>query len=124
MQHVSGRPPLPGTDGSFDRFVAVYVFDLLPAELATAMLAEAARLLIADGLLCLVSLAEGQTRASKALCTVWNRTWQLSPTLVGGCRPVDLAPLLTDRWRVNHFATLTTWAVTSQVLIATPVSSN
>jgi SAM-dependent methyltransferase len=122
VRHVSGRPPPPGTDGTVDRFVAVYVFDLLSAELAAAMLAEAARLLTADGLLCLVSLAEGATRASKALCTIWNRTWQLSPTLVGGCRPVDLVPLLTDPWRVDHFATLTTWAVTSQVVIASPIS--
>lgn len=121
VHRVSGRAPLPGQDGAFDRFVAVYVLDLLPAELAEALLAEAARLLTSDGRLCLVSLTEGQTPASKTVCAMWNRVWQHASALVGGCRPIDLLPLVQSRWRIDHMATITTWAVTSQVVIASAV---
>lgn len=123
VQQVSGWPPLPGQDSSLDRFVALYVFDLLPGELARDLLAEAARLLTSDGRLCLVSLTEGQSHASKAVCATWNGIWKLSPALVGGCRPVDLLPLLADGWRIDHVGTVTSWTVTSQVVIATPVEA-
>lgn len=34
IELVNGEPPLPGETGRFDRFVALYVFDLLPETLA------------------------------------------------------------------------------------------
>ncbi len=119
VDRVDGVPPLPGRSGAYDRFVAVYVVDLLSVGLAADLLAEADRLLADDGRLCLVSLTAGRTAASRALCAAWTRVWNLSPALVGGCRPVDLLPLLEGRWRAGHVATVTAWAVTSQVVVAT-----
>lgn len=118
---VSGEPPLPGEDGRFDRFLAIYVLDLLPHDLASALLEEAHRLLGTEGRLCLVSLAQGETRTSRAVCSLWNAAFRLSPSMVGGCRPIDLPGLLNATWRIDHLRTVTTWAVTSQVVVAHPV---
>jgi ubiquinone/menaquinone biosynthesis C-methylase UbiE len=115
---VDGRPPLPGQSDRCDRFVAFYVFDLLAEPLARELLAEAERLLTADGKLCLVSLTHGTTGPSRAVCSVWNRAWRLAPAMLGGCRPIDLLPLL-DRWEIEHTLTITAWAVPSQIVVAT-----
>jgi len=118
VRKVNGRPPLPGESGSIDRVVAVYVFDLLSESLARELLDEAARLLVPEGRLCLVSLSHGTTTPSKLLCSLWNRAWRVAPALLGGCRPIDLLQLL-DGWEVEHTADLTAWAVPSQIVIAT-----
>ncbi len=120
VRPVGGRPPLPGADGRFDRFVAVYVFDLLAEDLAAAMLWDARRLLAPGGRVCLVALAEGGTRASRAACALWNAAWRVAPAATGGCRPIDLLPLLRGGWRISHAATVTAWAITSQIVIASP----
>ena len=118
VRQVDGRPPLPGESGHFDRFVALYVFDLLSESLARELLDEAERLLAPDGRLCLVSLSHGTTAPSRVLCSRWNRAWRVAPALLGGCRPIDLLPLL-ERWDVEHAADLTAWGVPSQVVVAT-----
>jgi len=48
--------PLPAAGGTFDRFVAVYLLDLLAPDHAAIMLAEARRVLAHGGLLCTASL--------------------------------------------------------------------
>lgn len=121
VDHVSGEPPLPGSDGTFDRFLAIYVIDLLSDDLASDLLKEAHRLLGTGGRVCLVSLAQGETRAARAVCSAWNAAFRLSPSLVGGCRPVDLPGLLDATWRVDYVGTVTAWAVTSQIVVAHPV---
>ena len=118
---VSGLPPLPGDDHSFDRFVASYVFDLLSDDLTTSILEEARRLLTADGRLCVVALAPGGTAPARAVCSAWEALWRRSPSLLGGCRPIDVVGLLDEHWHVDHMRTVTAWAVTSQVVIARPV---
>jgi ubiquinone/menaquinone biosynthesis C-methylase UbiE len=119
IELVNGEPPLPAETGRFDRFVALYVFDLLPATRARDLLDEARRLLSGDGRLCLVSLTHGTTRASRGVCALWNRAWQVAPAMVGGCRPVDLTSLL-DGWQIAHVETIVAWAVPSQIVVATP----
>lgn len=119
VRQVDGRPPLPVESGRFDRFVAVYVFDLLSEPLSRQLLDEAGRLLAPDGRLCLVSLSQGTTVPSRILCSVWNRVWRVAPSLLGGCRPIDLLRLL-DGWKVEHNVDLTAWAVPSRVVVATP----
>jgi SAM-dependent methyltransferase len=116
---VTGYPPLPGATGAFDRFVSIYVLDLLDEQLARQLIDEARRLLAPDGLLCLVSLTQGTTGASRALCRAWNGAWQRAPRLVGGCRPIDLTRLL-DGWQIEYERTVVTWAVPSQVVVARP----
>ncbi|MGA7269785.1 MAG: class I SAM-dependent methyltransferase [Acidimicrobiia bacterium] len=120
VDRISGMPPLPGRDHSFDRFLAVYVFDLLSGDLSMAFLEEARRLLTDDGRLCLVGLTQGQSISSRIVCSLWNATWRRSPSLVGGCRPIDLTALLGGRWRMDHVGTVTAWAITSQVVVARP----
>jgi ubiquinone/menaquinone biosynthesis C-methylase UbiE len=117
---VSGEPPLPGEDHSYDRFLAVYVFDLLSPKLSAALIDEARRLLTKDGRLCLVGLTEGDSGPSRVVSSLWTAVWRRSPSLVGGCRPVDLSGLLDDRWRIDHVGTVTAWAVTSRVVVARP----
>lgn len=118
VRQVNGRAPLPGESGRFDRFVALYVFDLLSESLARELLDEAGRLLTADGRLCLVSLSHGTTTPSRIVSSLWNRAWRVAPKLLGGCRPIDLRQLL-EGWEVEHLADLTAWAVPSQVVVAT-----
>jgi ubiquinone/menaquinone biosynthesis C-methylase UbiE len=117
---VSGESPLPGEDHSFDRFLAVYVFDLLSGEASAALISEARRLLTENGRLCLVGLAEGDSWASRVVSSLWKAVWRRSPSLVGGCRPIDLRGLLDDSWMIDHVGTVTAWAVTSQVVVAHP----
>ncbi len=123
IRQVSGRPPLPGESGRFDRFVSMYVFDLLAESLARDLLADAQRLLSANGRLCLVSLTHGTTGPSRAVCSMWNRAWRLAPSLVGGCRPIDLLPLLED-WKIEHTADISAWSVPSQVVVATRLANH
>lgn len=118
---VAGDPPLPGPDHTFDRFLAVYVFDLLSSDLAAALLEEAHRLLEEEGRLCLVSLSDGDSRAARAVCSMWKAAFHRSPSLVGGCRPIDLTDLLDSRWQIDHCEKVTAWAITSQIVVARPV---
>ena len=116
------EPPavvLPGEDGAFDRFVATYVFDLLSSDDAQALLAEAARLLAPGGLLALVSLTHGTTAASRAICSTWNAVALRWPSLVGGCRPIELRDLVTGpQWDVEHVEVVVRFGVASEVLVA------
>ena len=116
------EPPavkLPGDDAGFDRFVSTYVFDLLAPGDARALIAEAARLLAPGGLLALVSLTKGTTPASRAVCAVWDAVASRWPSLVGGCRPIELRDLVGGaEWRLQHSEVVLSFGVPSQVLIA------
>jgi SAM-dependent methyltransferase len=112
---------IPVDDGWADRILSAYVFDLLSPERAAALLAEARRALAADGLLCLVSLTQPRSTTGRVLFAGWERLWSLRPQLVGGCRPVDLLPLLDGgAWRVELARVVTAFAISSQVVVARP----
>lgn len=117
---IAGEPPLPLPDGSCDRVISTYVFDLLPADEIVAWAAEARRLLRPGGRLCLAGIAPGTGPASKLVMGLWSRVHRLSPILVGGCRPVHVAPLLGDGWTVLHRSTVVAWGIASEVLVAEP----
>ena len=114
---ADGTVPLPVASGGFDRFLAVYVFDLLGPGDAGAVIAQARRLLRPGGLLCAVSLAPGQAPAARLVSQTWTGIWSRAPGLVGGCRPIRLEPLL-DGWHITHRALVTAWALTSEVIVA------
>ena len=82
---ADGTVPLPVASGGFDRFLAVYVLDLLGPGDAGAVIAQARRLLRLGGLLCAVSLAPGQTPAARLISQTWTGIWSRAPGLVGGC---------------------------------------
>ena len=114
---ADGTAPFPLTSGAFDRFLAIYVVDLLgPAETA-AIVAEARRLLRPGGLLEVVSLTHGATAPARLVSRVWTAAWSRAPVLTGGCRPVSVLPLL-DGWQIEHHALVTAWALTSEVVVA------
>ncbi len=95
-------------------------FDLLSLPLIATVLEQAHRILVPDGLLCLVSLTYGRGFLARAVCATWQRIHALSPALVGGCRPLDLTGLLGPSWLVRYAAPVTNFALTSQVLVASP----
>jgi ubiquinone/menaquinone biosynthesis C-methylase UbiE len=119
------EPPgrvLPGSDGQFDRFVACYVLDLLAYPYTRSVLAEAARLLAPDGLLCLVSLTHGVSRTGRLVSNTWETIAERRPALLGGCRPIELATLLEpSMWRIDHREVLTRWGIPSELVVAAPI---
>lgn len=122
------EPPavvLPGDDGTFDRFIASYVFDLLSPQDASALIAEAARLLGPGGRLGLVSLTPGSTAFSRVISSVWNATALRWPSLVGGCRPIELTDLLAGReWAMQHREVVVRFGVPSEVVLARRVTTD
>lgn len=120
VNQVDGSIPLPGNAESFDRFVVTYVFDLLGDAYAAGILEEARRLLTSDGKVCAVGLTYGSTPASRVTHRAWRWMWRRAPRLVGGCRPIALAPLLSDGWDINYRRVVTARGFASEVIIATP----
>lgn len=116
------EPPtlkLPGEDGSFDRLVATYVFDLLSADDAGALIDEARRLLARDGLLALVSLTHGTTALTRVVSGAWGTVALQWPGLVGGCRPIELNHLLAaGSWHLVEREVVTSWGISSEMLVA------
>ncbi|MGE5292098.1 MAG: class I SAM-dependent methyltransferase [Micromonosporaceae bacterium] len=114
---VDGTRPLPVAGGRFDRFLAVYVLDLLSPADAWDVVAEARRVLRPGGLLCAVSLAPGVTPGTRLISRAWAAVGSRAPRLVGGCRPITLGPLL-DGWDIEHRGLVSSWGLTSEVVIA------
>jgi SAM-dependent methyltransferase len=119
---VALEPPgreLPGGRAGFDRFLATYVFDLLSEDDARSLLSEAARLLRTDGRLCLASITHGPGGLARVVSNNWARLASRWPLLLGGCRPVDLRDYLPPRqWTIDCCEVVTSWGITSQVLVA------
>ncbi len=77
---------LPFADGSFDLLLNSYMFDLLPEQDFATVLAEFRRVLRPGGRLVLVNMAQGAAWQHR----LYDRLYQLSPRLMGGCRGVAL----------------------------------
>ena len=124
VRFSDGSTKLEVADNSFDRFVSTYVLDLLSEEDISCLLAEAARILTDDGLLCLASLTYGDKPLSKLVPWAWEQVHVLHPLLVGGCRPIRLLGFLpTNRWRVRHREVVSAFGVSSEVVIAARVAT-
>ena len=113
-----GTIQFPLNDQSVDRVVATYVLDLLsPADIHAAY-AEAHRVLIPGGKLCLASLATGSTLLSHIICGIWSTLFRLHAPLVGGCRPIQLNHYDDDHnWTVDYHTRVIQFGVPSEVLI-------
>ena len=119
IYHSDGSPRISEPDHSFDRFVSTYVLDLLAPDFIDQLLSEAHRLLVPGGKLCLVSMTFGTSNLSRSVCWGWQRLWRLSPTIVGGCHPIELSEYLgSEGWKPDHTTKVTSWGVTSEVLVA------
>lgn len=116
---TEGDPPVEEPAGSCDRFVSNYVFDLLSHDDIRAVLREAHRMLRPNGLLCLSGISSGTGFISRIVAGVVSRIQSIRPSLVGGCRPVDLLPFLPkSEWQVNHHSKVVAFGISSEVLIA------
>lgn len=116
---TEGGPPVDEPTESYDRFVSNYVFDLLSHEDIRAVLREAHRILRPDGLLCLSGLSSGSGFASRIMAGVVSWIQSLRPSLVGGCRPVDLLPFLREsQWQVQHHSKVVAFGISSEVVVA------
>ena len=122
VEQSDGSPRLHAPDGTFDRFVSTYVLDLLSKEDIAVVLAEARRVLAPEGRLCLVSATHGRTPSERLIMGFAGRLHALSPTLVGGCRAIDLSSALErESWRVIHHAVVSKWGIPSEVLVSARV---
>jgi ubiquinone/menaquinone biosynthesis C-methylase UbiE len=111
--------PLP--DHCVDRVVSAYVFDLLSEADIRAAIAEAHRILLPGGKLCLVGLTEGVTFPSRIVSTLWSAICALHAPLVGGCRPVRLDSFFDQNdWSIEYRNVVSQFGISSAVLIATP----
>lgn len=110
----NGTPHIPEPDRSFDHFVSTYVLDLLAPDFIEQLLSEAHRVLVPGAKLCLVSMTFGASPLSR-----WQRLWRLRPGIVGGCHPIELSEYLrSESWSAEHQTTVTSWGITSEVLVA------
>lgn len=110
---------LPFADQSFDRVVSTYLLDLLPPDDAEAFLGEAHRVLRPGGLLCLAGITPGTEGLSRWTMALWSRVHRVSPTLVGGCRPIRADALLMEEdWTSVHHEVVVSFGVASEVLAA------
>lgn len=111
---------LPVADGTADRFVSNYVFDLLSPEAARAALDDARRVLAPGGLLCVAGLTEGEQGVARVVSRAWHWVWRRWPALVGGCRPVRVVDALEpSTWQIRHRRTVVAWGIASETIVAT-----
>lgn len=121
VDQSDGAPHVGGAERRFDRFVSTYVLDLLGSADIVAVLGEAHRVLVDDGLLCLTSATHGRTPLERAVMGAASRLHGLSPALVGGCRAIEVASYLdANRWRVVHRRVTSKWGIPSEVVVAAP----
>jgi SAM-dependent methyltransferase len=103
----------------FDRVVTTYVLDLLSMADIQEFLAKAHGAMAPGGLFCHAGLTKGAGPISKITSSLWAMIHRIKPTLVGGCRPLELAALLPeDQWRLIHREVVISATIPSEVVIA------
>ena len=110
---------LPFRDQSFDCVFCSYVLDLIPTQELRATVHEFQRVLRPGGQIALVTMTNGTTRTSKELIRIWTSLYRLSPIVCGGCRPVELLPLLQqEEFRQIRRSVVVEAGFPSQIIIA------
>jgi SAM-dependent methyltransferase len=106
--------------GSADRVIATYLFDLLSPAHSRHLLAELHRILRPNGLVCLASLTpETETGDTTVFTQLWMLVQRIWPWIVGGCRPVQLVPMLDRaKWKIIAQEIVRTRGLISEVVVA------
>jgi ubiquinone/menaquinone biosynthesis C-methylase UbiE len=78
------------SDASFDVILNNYMFDLIPERDFAVILSEFKRVLRPGGRIVLVNMTKG----SYFFNAIWEWLYKIWPTLLGGCRGIELAPYL------------------------------
>jgi len=116
---TDGGPALPLPDGGADRFVSTFVLDILPDREIDQVVEEARRVLKVGGLIGLVSLTEAVGPLSGLVMAVWKGLYSLRPSLVGGCRPIDLGGRFgSPDWEIVHQHKMATFGIPSEAIVA------
>jgi ubiquinone/menaquinone biosynthesis C-methylase UbiE len=119
IRQTNGTMQVDLPDQSFDRFISTYVLDLLSEEDIDSLLSEAYRILRTGGLLGLVSQTKGSQGLSRFVMSTWERLYQFSPILTGGCRPITIGSLLKNfRWKERYRNVVSWFAIASEVVVA------
>jgi ubiquinone/menaquinone biosynthesis C-methylase UbiE len=109
---------LPFPPASFDVIFSCYMLDLLPEADIQRALGEFFRVTKPQGRLVVTVMAR-QTRMFDA---IWMWGYRHAPTLVGGCRPVALAPALAATgWRVELAEKISQSGFRSELILARPL---
>lgn len=87
---------LPFSSAVFDCIFCAFVLDLVMDDEIPAWLAGFRRVLKPGGRIVLLSLVEGVDLPSKILVNAWKKVYKIDPRICGGCRPLELTPLVTD----------------------------
>jgi selT/selW/selH-like putative selenoprotein len=120
VEEADGTTGLPYADGQFDRFIATYVFDLLPLSSIGSMLREAHRALSPKGKLCIVTSTEGVGPLSRMISKIWKAVYDRRPGLVGGCRPLRMSNFLNkSEWQIEYMQDRSSYGIASEILVAT-----
>jgi ubiquinone/menaquinone biosynthesis C-methylase UbiE len=77
-------------DNDFDVLINNYMFDLLPEDDFPTVLAEFRRVMRPGGRLVLVNMTEGVRWYN----SIWEWVYRMNPAWLGGCRGVQVLPLL------------------------------
>jgi ubiquinone/menaquinone biosynthesis C-methylase UbiE len=77
-------------DNDFDVLINNYMFDLLPEDDFPTVLAEFRRVLRPGGRLVLVNMTKGMRWYNG----IWEWVYRMNPAWLGGCRGVQVVPLL------------------------------
>lgn len=84
-------------DSEFDVLINNYMFDLLPENDFPTVLAEFRRVLRSGGRLVLVNMTKGKSWYN----SIWEWVYRINPAWLGGCRAVQLLPMLEKSGFVN-----------------------
>jgi demethylmenaquinone methyltransferase / 2-methoxy-6-polyprenyl-1,4-benzoquinol methylase len=104
--------------GTIDRLINSYMFDLIAFREMAGVLTEFHRVLKPGGKLVLVNMTVGRTAGSR----IYDRLYRRFPRLLGGCRGVDLGPLLgQNRFRVQTREYVQQCLFPSEVIVAYPL---
>lgn len=120
---TEGGPLADEPPESCDRFVSNFVLDLLSLQDIDGVVRDAHRMLRPGGLVGLSSLTFGFTRVSRVVSWAWRKLHALRPTLVGGCRPLELLDALPEPdWRVRRRLRVAPFGVPLEVVVAERLS--
>lgn len=121
VSQSDGGMHIPLPDHAASHIVSTYVFEILPEKDVRAAIAEAHRVLVPGGKICLMTLTRGTTLASRALCAVWEGLYRLHAPLVGGCHPLVLDGFFDARqWDTEYRTVVVQYGVPTEILIVSP----
>jgi ubiquinone/menaquinone biosynthesis C-methylase UbiE len=118
IEKTDGTMRFPVADATIDRVASTYVFDLLSESDIRGALSEALRVLEPGGLLCVTGLTQGRSRTGRLVGRLWRLIHSLRPAVVGGCRPLELVPLLSAHWQIRLHRVVEPFGIPSEILVA------